>query len=97
MSNRLNLIWNRISGCTLLNFDDRRLEGLVDKETMTTFKALTSLGDHILEKNALALLKKIQESVGSSKKLRSLIRRQMAEVDDFDLMEMPELNFLSRH
>jgi hypothetical protein len=37
---------------------------------------------------------KIEKCVASSAKIRKIIRKQMGEAEDFDLMEMYQVNFL---
>jgi hypothetical protein len=82
------------TGSSLINFDDERLRGLVNEEILQKIKDNTDLPPFELSEAATTLLTKIGESVPSSRKLRCIIRKNIGENDNFDLMEMYDINFI---
>lgn len=89
-----NIQFKLFTGSSLLNLDDDRLTGLVDEEILQEIKDNTALPPFQLSEAATTLLAKLGESVPSSRKLRCIIRKSIGENDDFDLMEMYDINFI---
>lgn len=89
-----NVFSKRFTGSSLINLDDKRLVGLVNEEILKEIKVDTNLPPFQLSEAATTLLAKIGESVPSSRKLRGIIRKNIGENDDFDLMEMYDINFI---
>ncbi|KAG1470024.1 hypothetical protein G6F56_002916 [Rhizopus delemar] len=92
--NEGNLQFKLFTGSSLINLDDKRLVGLVNEEILKEIKVDTNLPPFQLSEAATTLLAKIGESVPSSRKLRGIIRKNIGENDDFDLMEMYDINFI---
>ncbi|KAI8090419.1 hypothetical protein BDF21DRAFT_189523 [Thamnidium elegans] len=92
--NEANTQFKLFTGPSLLNLDEERLTGLVNEEILQEIKVDTNLAPFELSEAATTLIAKIGESVPSSHKLRSIIRKSMGENDDFDLMEMYDINFI---
>ncbi|KAI8646757.1 hypothetical protein BD408DRAFT_439850 [Parasitella parasitica] len=92
--NEGNTQFKLFTGSSLLNLDDERLTGLVDEEILQEIKVATDLPPFQLSEAATTLLAKIGESVPSSRKLRGIIRKNTGENNDFDLMEMYDINFI---
>lgn len=89
-----NVFSKRFAGSSLLNLNDERLAGLVNEEILQEIKDDTTLLPFKLSEAATTLLAKIGESVPSSRKLQSIIRKSIGETGDFDLMEMYDVNFI---
>lgn len=64
-----NVFYKRFTGSSLLNLDDERLAGLVNKEILEEIKVETNLPPFQLAEAATTLLAKIGESFPSSRKL----------------------------
>lgn len=84
----------RFAGSSVINIDDERLMSLMNKEMIQVMKDDTELPSYKLTEGAATLLVKLEESVPSSRKLRSIIRKSIRENDDFDLMEIYDINFI---
>lgn len=78
----------------MLNIDDERLTGLVDDVILQEIKNETNLKQFTLSKAASVLLAKVGECVPSSRKLRSTIRKSIGKSEDFDLIDMFDVNFI---
>ncbi|KAG2198194.1 hypothetical protein INT47_000395, partial [Mucor saturninus] len=87
-----NFQYRLLTGSSLINLDDIRLAGLVPKDVIDQIKIATDLPTFHLSEAADILLSNMGESVPSSRKLRSIVRKSIGKNTYFDLMEMYDIS-----